>query len=367
MEFGWNREESALFERMQRLGADIAGLASDERLAALAREGVLGLCIAREHGGGGHSLVATARAFEGLGTHLDDAGVLLAAGAHLFGVAMTLARVGDADQRARLLPALASGACLATVAATEDEAGSDVGAARGRLEPRGDGYRASGAKRFVTQAAHAGLFLWVGRRPADRGLTVALVERGPGVEVTQRYDTLGLGGAGLGAVLFTEAAVPAENVLGRPGAGMAVFQIAMAHERALVLAFRLGAMQRQLDEAVAFTRRRKVGGRRIADHQAVSHRIAAMKARLEAARLLTYRAAWALDHQPRAHAEAALAKWWLAEAAVDSALDAMRLRGGLGYLADEGFGATLADTLGGTIHSGTRDVLATIIAGWLGL
>ena len=128
-----------------------------------------------------------------------------------------------------------------------------------------------------------------------------------------------------------------------------------------------GAMERALEEAIAFVRGRKVGGKRIAEHQAVSHRVARMKLRLETARLVTYRAAWALDRGDRGHLEAAMAKWHLAEAAVENSLDTLRLRGGAGYVTGAGLGRALDDALGGSIHSGTSDVLAGIVAGWLGV
>lgn len=347
---------------MRELGAEVARAEADARMGLLAAAGVLGLCLPREHGGGGETLVSTAYAFEGLGAALDDGGLLLAAGAHLFGVAMTVAKVGSPEQRARWLPPLARGAAVATVAVTEEGAGSDVSAVAASVAPRGDGgagFAASGDKRYVTFADRATLYLFVGRAASGRGLTAALVEGGPGVVVGAPLDTAGLRGARLAPVSFRDAEVAA--ILGKPGAGMAVFQVAMAYERALVLAFRLGAMERALAEAVAFVKKRRLAG-----HQAVTHRLARMKRRLEAARLLSYRAAWALDQGQRAQLDAALAKWHLADAAMASALDALRLRGGAGYLERAGLSAELTDTLGGAIHSGTPDVLANIVAAWLG-
>ena len=302
-------------------------------------------------------MVTTAFAFEGLG-HTFDAGLLLAAGAHLFGVAMTLERVGSAAQRKKWLPKLASGDVLGTVAATEAGAGSDVAACESLLSDADGGLRARGDKRYVTQADRAGLFLFFGRKPSGRGLRAALVEAGAGVTPGALIDTAGLAQARLAPVSFD---APAE-LLGKDGAGMAVFHIAMTYERAMVLAFRLGAMDRALGEAIAFVRRRRIFG-----HQAVAHRVARMKLRLETARLMVYRAAWMLDEGERAHSEAALSKWHLAEVAVESAIDAMKLRGGAGFVAPSGLPQQIIDTLGSTIHSGTSDVLANIVAGHLGL
>jgi alkylation response protein AidB-like acyl-CoA dehydrogenase len=181
------------------------------------------------------------------------------------------------------------------------------------------------------------------------------------VTVGEPLGTAGLKTAQLAPVTFDRCPIDTAAVLGRPGAGMAVFQIAMSFERALVLAFRLGAMQRGLDDGVTFARTRTLDGKPIAHHQAVLHRLARMKLRLETARLMVYRAAWALDQSHRAHTAAALAKWHVADTAVESSLDAMLLRGGAGYLEEAGFADTLNDALGAAIHSGTQDVCATIV------
>jgi alkylation response protein AidB-like acyl-CoA dehydrogenase len=361
MEFSWTREQQALNQRMREAGAAVQGI--DD----LARIGALGLCIPASYGGGGRGLLDTAYAFEGLGASCPDGGLLLAAGAHLFGVAMTVARSGSDAQRARWLPDLAVGHTIATVAATEAEAGSDIAAVTTEIAPHDGGYVVRGEKRYVTFADRAGLLLVVGRAhaaggtAAGRGLSAALVPAGDGVVAGELYPTAGLRGARLGPVRFDDVPIDDGALLGRPGAGMAVFQLAMTFERALVLAFRVGAMQRALDEAVRGVRKRGVG-----KHQAVSHRVARMKLRLETARLLVYRAAWMLDRNERAHADAALAKWHLAEAAAESAFDAMRLCGARGFV-EPAMAAELDDCMGGTIHSGTSDVLANVVAGWLGL
>jgi len=367
MDFSWSPQERELATRMCDLGAGVQTAEPDERLSLLAQEGVLGLPLASEHGGGGHPLTTTALAYESLGTTMDDGGVLLAAGAHLFGVALTIQRCGSEAQRSAWLPQLASGALIATVAATEDEAGSDVAQVAAVLHERAGGYALSGHKHFVTYADRAGLFLVVARVGDARGLTVVLVSgAADGIRVGDRWDTMGLAGARLAPVHFDDCAVSHDAALGKPGAGMAVFQIAMTYERALVLAFRLGSMQRQLDEVVRFARQRRVGGTPIVEHQAVAHRLARMKLRLESSRLAVYRAASLLDQGKRASAEAALAKWQLSEAAVDNTLDAFKTRGGRGFLSSERMDRELADTLGGTVHSGTADVLANVVAAWLG-
>ena len=369
MEFGWLPAQREVHERMRALGAEIATEAPERRLARLAEGGALGLPLPREHGGGGLDLVTTAYAYEGLGGALDDGGTLLAAGAHLFGVACMVSAVGSDEQKRALLPRLATGAAIATVAATEADSGSDVASVGAIAERVGDGFRVTGKKRFVTLADRADLFFVVARDGAgSRGLTALLVPRDTrGITVHPPLATSGLATARLAPVDFDACEIGPEALLGRAGAGLAVFQIAMTFERALVLAFRLGAMERALDDAVRFARTREIGGTPIGRQQAVAHRIARMKLRLESSRLLVYRAAWLLDQGERAQAEAALTKWHLADAALASALDAFHVRGGSGFLEESGLPRAIDDALGGSVHSGTQDVLATVVARWLGL
>lgn len=374
MDFGLDDGERATVERFRALGREVEATPAGERFARLASGGALALPLPREHGGEGATLVATALAYEALGREVSEAGALLAAGAHLFGVALAIDRAGTAAQRARWLPRLASGEVVATVAATERGSGSDVALVEATATPTATGFTFTGEKAYVTCAARAGLFFAVGKAVGrSRGLTALLVPRtrGPGeggsIEVGAPLSVIALEGAELAPVSFRAVELGPEAALGKPGAGLAVFQIAMTFERALVLAFRLGALERQLEEAVRFARRRTLGGFPIAKHQAVSHRVARMRLRIDTARMLVLRAAWLLDRKERALGEAALAKWHLAEVAVENALDAMRLRGGDAFLAGSGLDRAMAEAIGGTIHSGTADVLASIVAALHGL
>jgi alkylation response protein AidB-like acyl-CoA dehydrogenase len=368
MEFGWTEAQRALHERMRALGEEVSRAAPGDRLSRLAGAGVLGLPLPRERGGQGFDLVSTAYAYEALGATLDDAGVLLAAGAHLFGCVLPLDRVGTAAQRAAWFPALAEGRALATIAATERGAGSDVASIETVAEPHAGGYRVSGEKCFVTNADRADLLLTLAREGAGPGITALLVPaRARGVSIGAPLPTAGLAGARLAEVRFDGVEVDAGAVLGKPGGGRTVFQIAMTFERALILAFRVGAMSKAVDDAVRFARARTLGGAPIARHQAVSHRVARMKLRLETSRLVLYRTAWQLDRGERGQADAALTKWHVGESALATALDAFHLRGGAGFLEPAGLTAAVDDTLGATVHSGTADVLATIVARWLGL
>ena len=181
MDFGFDDTQRDLHARMLALGERAGDAPAGERLRLLAEAGVLGLSIPREHGGGGLDLVTTAHAYEALGRTLTDGGVLLAAGAHLFGVAMMLVKIGTAEQKARWLPGLASGEIIATVGATEEVSGSDIGSAQAIAEPTPGGFTLTGTKRYVTAAARAGLYFAVARNGAGgRGLTALRDAAGAG-------------------------------------------------------------------------------------------------------------------------------------------------------------------------------------------
>ncbi|MBK8252069.1 MAG: acyl-CoA/acyl-ACP dehydrogenase [Polyangiaceae bacterium] len=369
MHFGFTQAERELFERMKALGARVEKAPHQDRLEMLAQAGVLGLSIPEEYGGGGFRLVATAGAYEALGTSLFDGGVLLAAGAHLFGVAMMIAKLGTVEQKTLLLPDLANGKVIATVAATEEESGSDVSGARAAAETTDNGFVITGNKRYVTAAARARLFFTIARNgQSGRGLSAFVVPRNAnGITVGEPLRVMGLHNAELAPVSFYETRVDKSALIGKAGAGIAAFQVAMTYERALILAFRLGAMAEELKRSIHFVRTRRLGDTPIAKHQAVAHRVARMKMTLETSRLMTYRAAWALDQGQRAQEEAALAKWHVAESATAFMLDAIKLRGGKAFLEEGGLVQTLNDTVGGSFHSGTEEVLANIVAAWLGL
>jgi alkylation response protein AidB-like acyl-CoA dehydrogenase len=261
MEFGFTEAQQRLYAEMKALGEAAQALPADLRMQRLAEGGALGLALAPEHGGRGLDLVSTAHAFEALGASLDDGGLLLAAGAHLFGVALTLERAGGPELCAAWLSRLARGEVLATIGATEQGAGSDVSRVETALEEGPEGLVVTGHKRFVTYADRAGLVLVLAREPEGDAITTCLVERpDPGVSVERPHATAGLAGARLAALTLTRAKVV--GVVGRRGAGRSVFQLAMTFERALILAFRVGAMRRPSTSRSRSRARARWGARR---------------------------------------------------------------------------------------------------------
>jgi alkylation response protein AidB-like acyl-CoA dehydrogenase len=169
-------------------------------------------------------------------------------------------------------------------------------------------------------------------------------------------------------LFFDGCEVPVEAMLGRPGNGMTIFNHSIDWERACILASAVGTMQRQVEEAVAYANERTQFGQPIGHFQAVSHRIADMQVRVEAARMLLYKAGWEKERGQRAPAMAsAIAKLYISEAWVQNSLDALQVRGGSGYLRESEVERDVRDALASRIYSGTSDIQRNIIASRLGL
>jgi hypothetical protein len=169
-------------------------------------------------------------------------------------------------------------------------------------------------------------------------------------------------------LFFDGCEVSSDAMLGRPGNGMTIFNHSIDWERACILASAVGTMQRQVEESVEYANERQQFGRPIGEFQAVSHRIADMQVRVEAARMLLYRAGWAKVQGERAPAMAsAVAKLYISEAWVQNSLDALQVRGGSGYMTESGIERDVRDALGSRIYSGTSDIQRNIIASRLGL
>ena len=315
---------------------------------------------------GGAGAIETVAILEGLGRGGADRGLLFAAGAHLFGCLIPLARYGTPAQIEAWEASLRDGAIVGALAVTEAAGGSSFENIATTAAAADGGYRLSGEKTLITNAPAAGLTILVARQFPDRGalgLTAFLVPAGSaGLSVSPLPSQRGLRGATIGEIAFDGCSIPAEAVLGAPGAGLRVFSTAMCWERSLLLAGALGAAERELSLCVAAMRAR--GGKdSLLSRQAVTHRLARMKVRLEAARGLLYRAASALDDGAEDQSAAAMAKLAVSETLVANAEDGMRLMAGAAWRgAAPDFGAALDDAFGALFASGTPEMQLEVVA-----
>ncbi len=333
--------------------------------------GVLGLSMPAEYGGQGFDLVTTTIAIEALGWGCRDNGLVFSLNAQMWAVQMPLLHYGNEHQKREWLPRLVSGTSIGAHAITEPGAGSDVFALTTRADRRADGYLLNGQKTFATNAPVADLalaFAYVQRDSQSPALTAFLVPRGtPGVTFGKPISKMGLRTSPMGEVVFEDCFVPESARLGPEGAGMRIFSSAMEWERACIFAGHLGAMDRLLDDCIAYARKRRQFKQPIAKFESVADRIADMKVAIEAGRYLLYRVGWLAGQGKSTVLEAAMAKLFVSEMHSKAALDALQLHGGYGYMTEYPIEREVRDALSGTLYSGTSEMQRKIIANCLGL
>jgi L-prolyl-[peptidyl-carrier protein] dehydrogenase len=342
-----------------------------DKWQAAAQLGLTGLCLPAEHGGAGLGALDTALCLEAFGRTCRDTGLVFGVAAHLLACGVPIRDFAGAGVRADLLGGLASGDVIAANAITEDDAGSDVSGLRMTAVQDGEDYVLDGEKSFSSNAPLADLVVTYAVTEPSGGffsVTGFAVPRDlPGVTVVGPFAKMGLHGCPAGRVRFDSCRVPARYRLGDEGQGRLIFQHSMGWERACLFAIYLGLMDHQLERCVQHARSRRQFGHGIGEFQAISHRIATMKQRLESSRLLLYRACWLMD-QGRDHvAAASLSKIAVSEAAVANGIDAVQIFGGSGYLSATGIESQLRDSVPSTIFSGTTEIHREIVAKEAGL
>jgi alkylation response protein AidB-like acyl-CoA dehydrogenase len=328
--------------------------------------GLLGLPVPTEYGGQGQNVPTTVAAMEGLGYGCPDAGLAFALSASLWTVTMPILLFGTEEQKRRWLPGLCDGSLFGANAASEPEAGSDIFGMRAKAEKRGEEWVLSGRKIWITGGPVADLYLVFASTEPGKGalgITAFLVSKEtPGFHVVRDIPKLGLRTAPMGELAFDDCVLPASALLGRQGRGARIFNFALEYERGAILAPALGTMRRQLDRCIEQARKRKQFGQPIGKFQAVSHRIADMRLRLETCRYMVYGFAQKRAASTDAAMEAAMAKLHVSECYVQNSLDAIRIFGASGYTDELGLERHLRDSVGSVLFSGTNDIQRNIIA-----
>ena len=384
MNFAHSPEQLAFYDRVRAFAeAELNGdvYADDhaqrfprERWERCAHFGIQGLSVPGRYGGSTEEVdfVRALLGMEALGYGCRDNGLAFALNAQMWTVQVPIRDFGSEEQKQRYLPTMAAGRLIGAHALTEPEAGSDVLSMQLHAERQEDGsYLLNGEKRYITLGPVADVVLVFAKTRPELGawgMSAFLVDRGtPGFTQSEKHDKMGLRTVPIGSLTFTDCRVPATALLGKEGMGYAITNHSLEYDRCAILASQLGAMQRQLEEAVAFARERKQFGQPVGKFQSVSNRLVDMKVRLETARLLLHKVAWLKESGKSAALESAMLKLYLSEAFVASSLDAIRTRGGDAYLGGGGVERDLRDAIGGLLYAGTSDIQRNIIAKLLGL
>ena len=294
--------------------------------------GLFGLSIPQEYGGLGLNVVQKVLVHEMLGR--GPWGLASYISVHTGIGCVGIIRFANEVQKKHYLPKMATGEWLGSFALTEPDAGSDAGALQTRAERRGDSYVINGRKIFITNAPKAH-HLFVFAR-TDKGISAFIVDADrPGLQIGQVFDTLGHQGSAISEVLFDDCRVPAEALVGEEGKGFDYAKSCLAEGRTTLGGRCVGASQKAMELALEYAQQRKTFGKPLAEHQAISFRLAQMSVRTEAARLVVYRSAWLLDRGAAAIRESSSAKFLAAESLWQTVDDAIQIFGGNGYVRGE--------------------------------
>ncbi|HJP71275.1 MAG TPA: acyl-CoA dehydrogenase [Candidatus Limnocylindria bacterium] len=326
--------------------------------------GLLGVPYPEELGGTGLDSLAYAITVEELSRASGSVGIIVSAHTSLGCNPIYLA--GTDAQKEKYLRPMASGAVIGAYGLTEPGAGSDSRGTRTRAHRDGDEWVIDGSKRFITNAGVAGTYIVtaVTDREQDSGKISAFIVPAdtPGFSIGRMEEKMGLHASNTGELIFDSCRIPAENLLGTEGEGDKLFLKTLDGGRIGIASMALGLAQAAYEAASAYAKERRQFGRPIGEFQGVAFKIADMATTIDAARLMTYRAAWLKDCGKPYTTEAAMAKLYASEVARDVTNDAVQVHGGYGYVTEYKVERYLRDAKLTEIGEGTSEIQRMVIA-----
>nr|MDO8081064.1 acyl-CoA dehydrogenase [Candidatus Freyarchaeota archaeon] len=335
----------------------------------MAEQGYLGAQIPKEYGGSELDSVSYAILIEEISRVVCGIGLTLQI--HNSACAQPIVQFGNEKQKKRFLPRLAKGEIIGAFALTEPGAGSDAQALRTTATPKGDEYILNGSKIFITSGPVAGVALVFAITPSAeeakrKPISAFLVEKGtPGFSAGAKENKMGMRAAINSELMFDECRIPKENLLGKEGDGFKIAMTILDSARIGASAQAVGLSQAALEEAFKYSQERQQFNRPIAQFQAVQFMIADMATQIEAARLLTYKAAFLKDKGARFTKEVAMAKLYSSKICTQVVSNAVQIHGGYGYMKDYPVERYYRDAKVLEIYEGTSEVQRMVIAGQL--
>ena len=334
-----------------------------ELFGKLAELGLMGVCVPEEYGGAGADFLSYVLVLEELSR--ADAGVGVTVAVHTSAATLPILAYGTDEQMSRFVPPLARGEQLGAFALTEAEAGSDAGALRTRAEAATDGWTITGAKQWITNGRHAGTFILFARTDPEvagaRGVSAFILDA-EHVRVTRDEEKLGLNSSVTSDIVVEGAQVGRDRLLHEQNRGFRVAMGTLDGGRIGIGAQALGIAQAGYEVAREYAAERRAFGHRIADFQAIQHKLANMSMEIDAARLLVYRAAWLKEHGRRHTEEGAKAKLFASEMARRQTAEAIQILGGYGYTKEFPVERYYRDAKITEIYEGTSEIQRLVIA-----
>jgi butyryl-CoA dehydrogenase len=338
-----------------------------EILKKMAKLGLLGIVIPKEYGGAGLDIISYATVIEEISKKCASTGVITSV--HNSLVAYPIMKWGTDEQKKKYLPILAKGEKIGAFAGTEPNAGSDLGAMQTTAKLKGDKYIINGDKTFITSGPEAGIlivFAVTDKEKGAKGVSAFIVENTyKGFKVGSIFDKMGINANLVSELIFENMEVPKENLLGEEGEGFKIALSTLDGGRIGIASQAVGIAQAALEESIEYSKQRQQFGRPIAKFQAIQWMIAEMATRIEAARYLVYNAAYTKDKGERFSKEAAMAKLFASETAMECVIKGVQIHGGYGYTKEYTIERLFRDAKITEIYEGTSEVQKMVIAGSL--
>ena len=374
MDFEYTPEQNQLRREVREFAAaEIAPHVSEwdetqtfpaEVIRKLGQLGYMGAIFPEEYGGAGLGYIEYAIIIEELSRVDGSVGLIVAA--HTSLCSNHIYKAGTQEQKQKYLTRLASGEWLGCWSLTEPEAGSDAGGTRSTAVRDGDCWVLNGSKTFTTNAHYADVCVGMAmtdRSAARHGISAFILEKDtPGFRPGRKENKLGLRASATGEVIFSNCRVPQSQMLGKPGEGFVDSLRILDGGRVSIAALSIGMAQGAYDAALKYAKLRKQFGRPISEFQAIQHKLVDMATKIDASRLLTYRAACMIDAGKRVTRESAMAKLFASESAVWIAGEAVQIFGGYGFIKDYPVEKFYRDVKLCTIGEGTSEIQRLVIA-----
>lgn len=325
--------------------------------------GFMGMMVSPDYGGSGLDAVSYVLAMEEISK--VDASCSVAMSVNNSLVCWGIETFGSPAQKAKYLPALASGRMIGAFCLSEPEAGSDATQQRTTAEDKGDYYLLNGTKNWITNGGHAGLYLVIAQTYPEkkhRGINCLIVERDmPGVVVGAKENKLGIRASDTHSIIFNDVEVPKENRIGDDGFGFKFAMQTLDGGRIGIAAQAVGIAMGAYELALNYSKQRQTFGKTISQHQAIQFKLADMATEIEAAHLLTLRAALLKDQHLPFGTAAAMAKLFASETAMRTTVEAVQVHGGYGYVKEYHVERLMRDAKITQIYEGTSEIQRLVI------
>jgi alkylation response protein AidB-like acyl-CoA dehydrogenase len=335
-----------------------------EMIKELGKLGLMGTIFPTEYGGAGMGYVEYVTAIEELSRVDGSVGIIVAAHTSLCSNHIFIA--GDEDQKRKYIPKLATGEFIGAWGLTEPGAGSDAGGARCSAVRRGKNWVLNGTKTFITNGGYADVVVVVAvtdKKANTHGLSAFAVEKGTkGFRAGKKENKLGLRASDTSELIFEDCEIPGENLLGHEGEGFIDAMKVLDGGRISIAALGLGMAQGAYEAALNYSKERKQFGKPISEFQAIAFKLADLATEIDAARLLTHRAAAMKDADMKTTLESSMAKLYASEVAVKCANEAVQIHGGYGFIKDYPAEKFYRDVKLCTIGEGTSEIQRLVIA-----